>query len=121
MDLDLLFICVALLNTSLRSSSAIKEAQSVPNLVVQLISNVPYFAEHCNPTGLKDLIRLQNPAEAKGSEEAEVIVSLLRQHWALPPYASSQIDQFPRSASSSPNPFAIFMPESTRGMLKQGR
>ncbi|VDK36546.1 unnamed protein product [Taenia asiatica] len=113
MDLDLLHLCTSLLNTGVNNAIT-QDEESVTDLVVQLISSVPYFAERCNLTVLKDLVRFHDPVD----ECEEVTVSLLRQHWALPPNGTPQMEHFAYSKSSF-NPLGIRIPAGTRGVLGQ--
>ncbi|KAL5963770.1 hypothetical protein TSMEX_008502 [Taenia solium] len=113
MDLDLLHLCTSLLNTGVNNAIT-QDEESVTDIVVQLISSVPYFAERCNLTVLKDLVRFRDPVD----EGEEVTVSLLRQHWALPPNGTPQMEHFSYSKSSS-NPLGIRIPAGTRGVLGQ--
>lgn len=114
-DLDLLHLCTSLLNTGV-SNSITQDEESVTGLVVQLISSVPYFAERCQLTVLKDLVRFHDPVD----EGEETTVSLLRQRWALPPDGTPKLQHFSCSKPSS-NPLAICIPAGTRGVLRQSR
>ncbi|KAH9281050.1 hypothetical protein ECG_07401 [Echinococcus granulosus] len=113
MKLDLLHLCTSLLHTAVNNAIAQDEG-SVIDLVVKLISSVPYFAEQCKPSSLKGLVRFHDPAD----ESEETTVSLLRQRWSLPPEGSPQLEHF-SSSKSVPNPLAISIPAGTRGVLKQ--
>ena len=118
--MDLLLICIALLNTGVGSTSP-EEEESISSLVVQLISSVPYFAERCDPSSLKDLVRFNYPIEEDGDDgDREVTVSLLRQRWTLPSCTTAHIGQFSHNKPPT-DPFAICMPAGTSGIVKQGR
>ncbi|KAL5105586.1 hypothetical protein TcWFU_009681 [Taenia crassiceps] len=113
LDLDLLHLCTSLLNTGVGNATT-QDEESVTGLVVKLISSVPYFAERCQLTVLKDLVRFHDSAD----EVEEMTVSLLRQRWALPPDETPQ-QQHCSHVDSSSNPLAVCIPAGARGVLRQ--
>lgn len=111
--MDLLYICIALLSTSVASYNHNRDEASIPDLVVQLISSVPYFAERFpEPSALGKLVQVHEPDEENG----DIFVSLLRPYQCLPPFGALQFSM-DKSAS---NHMAICLPAGTRGSLKQG-
>ncbi|VDM35191.1 unnamed protein product [Hydatigera taeniaeformis] len=112
-DLDLLHLCTSLLNTGINNAIA-QDEESVTDLVIQLISSVPYFAERCQPAVLKDFVRFHDPVE----EGEEMTVSLVRPRWALPPDGTAPMRHFSYSKTSA-NQLAVSIPAGTRGVLRQ--
>ncbi|KAM7542768.1 hypothetical protein Aperf_G00000000453 [Anoplocephala perfoliata] len=111
LDLDLLYICIALLNTGVASNTDNSDEASISNLVVQLISSVPYFAERFpEPSALNELVRVHEPDEGDEEENGEVFVSLLRPHQCFPPIGTLQFSM----DKSSSNHMAICLPAGTR-------
>ncbi len=90
-------------------------------LVTQLISTVPYFAQPIDPVTLEDIVQFD---DYEDGDEVET-VSLVRQHWALPVDAVNQsaavtgLQSVKRKRQS--NQFAVGMPIGTRGFIKPGR
>ncbi|VDN99753.1 unnamed protein product [Rodentolepis nana] len=118
LDLDLLQICIALLNTGdcTQSSNDTDDDSSIPNIVVQFISSIPYFAERfSDPSILRGLVRVHDNLDEE--EGGEVAVSVLRQRRCYPPDAMQHIEQFSKDRSS--NHLAVNIPAGTRGDLRQ--
>lgn len=119
MDLDLLQICIALLNTGDYNQNGIgaSDDTSIPDIVVQFISRVPYFAERfSDPSVLRDLACIYDNRDDE--ENGEFTVSLLRQHRCYPPDAMQHKEQFLKDKSC--NHLAVNLPAGTRGELWQG-
>uniref|UniRef100_A0A0R3SDM4 Nucleoporin NUP188-like protein n=2 Tax=Hymenolepis diminuta TaxID=6216 RepID=A0A0R3SDM4_HYMDI len=118
LDLDLLQICIALLNTGdyNRTSIGASDDTSIPDIVVQFISRVPYFAERfSDPSVLRNLACIYDNRDDE--ENGEFTVSLLRQHRCYPPDAMQHKEQFLKDKSC--NHLAVNMPAGTRGELRQ--
>uniref|UniRef100_A0A5K3FJE9 BEACH domain-containing protein n=1 Tax=Mesocestoides corti TaxID=53468 RepID=A0A5K3FJE9_MESCO len=112
-DLDFLHLCIALLNTSGSCAAANENDQDMAQLVTQLISSVPYFAQPSDPTTLEDLAHVHD-SDVNGSGT----VSLIRQHWVLPP-DWLDVGTCAKYKKGSQNPLAICLPAGTVGFLRQ--
>lgn len=110
--MNLLYVCIALLNTEAKDGLP-EEPEGIASLVVQLISSLPYFTEKFeNLSALRGLVRF---FQSKEEGDADMAVSLLKHHWALPLESSISVEK-----TSKISNLAIKLPPGTRGVLKQG-
>ncbi|VDN10395.1 unnamed protein product, partial [Dibothriocephalus latus] len=102
-DLNFLDLCTALLSSTEERNDATVE------LVAQLISSVPYFAQPLTDEIAAALSPVKNEEVEGGETRRQDMAVLLRQHWALP------TDVLARKGF---NQYAVSLSPGTRSILK---